>query len=193
MSLIAGTALSKYLLMLLRRYLREITTMGDWIMRKIFFALTCAIFATIACGTVSIPPTSDPNVLQNSNRIHCFGSTRSNTKPPVRRVALQHLLIPMLPTITPQPTETFLAPVSYTYNGTSLSCNIVSHTTLCVSNPSFTVKLSNWSQGNVTGIFEQYTYFLACCITYRNKDQYRWLVENIIRDIKGDFWILREV
>jgi hypothetical protein len=155
-------------------------------MRKIFFALTCAIFATIACGTVSIPPTSDPNVLQTaivSTALAAQDQTQAAGAPSSTPTPTNT----MLPTITPQPTETFLAPVSYTYNGTSLSCNIVSHTTLCVSNPSFTVKLTIDPQGNVTGIFEQYTYFWPAVSLTGTKTNIVGSVENINKGYKGDF------
>lgn len=123
-------------------------------MKKMLYALTCAILVTIACGTSGVvAPTLDPNELQTvivSTALAAQNQTQTAG-------VLLGTPIPTntsLPTNTPPPTETLLAPISYTYDGVSLLCT--SEGGFCLGNQSFTVRITIDPQGNVTGIFEQY-------------------------------------
>ena len=125
-------------------------------MKKIIYALACAILVTLACGTSGVvAPTLDPNTLQTiivSTALAAQNQTQTANVLLGTPIATNT----MLPTNTPLPTETLLAPVSYTYDGVSLSCT-TGGGGICLGDQSFTVKLTIEPQGNVAGIFDQYT------------------------------------
>ncbi len=152
-------------------------------MKKIFFALTCALFVTVACGTNSIAPTLGPNELQA-----VIASTALAAQNQTQTVsALSGTPIPtntMLPTNTPLPTETLLAPVSYIYDGVSLSCTNGGGG-ICLGDQSFTVKLTIDPQGKVTGIFEKYASDWPAVPLVGTKTNILGSVEDIEKD--GDF------
>jgi hypothetical protein len=155
-------------------------------MKKIFFALTCAIFVTVACETASVVSTIDPNALQTaiiSTALAAQNQTQTAVAPSSTPISTNT----KLPANTPQAIETLLAPVSYTYDGTSLSCIMGSLRIFCMSNPSFTVKLTIDPQGNITGIFEQYTDFWPAVPLTGIKTNIVGSVENINKEYKGDF------
>jgi hypothetical protein len=52
------------------------------------------------------------------------------------------------------PTETPVFPISFTYEGVAIDC--ICNNCYCLTNQSFTVKITIDAQGNVTGVFEKY-------------------------------------
>jgi hypothetical protein len=153
-------------------------------MKKILCGLICAIFATIACGTVSIPPTIDSNAVQTiivSTALAAQNQTQAARIP----IGTQIPTNTMLFVNTPTPTETLLAPVSYTYDGISLLCT--NNGGFCLGNQSFTVKLTIDTQGNVTGIFEQYLNDFPAMPLAGTKTNILGSVESINKKYKGDF------
>jgi hypothetical protein len=62
----------------------------------------------------------------------------------------------LIPTSTPTetPTQTPIGPVSFTYEGVTLNCICIE--CICITNLTFTVRLTIDAQGYVTGTFEKY-------------------------------------